>query len=325
MEIRELFDALMARDDFIFIGHSHPDGDCVGSGAALASLFSNLGKRTALFFPEPPPRRLAFLTENAPVLDALPSDLSAYTLVGEDIASETQLGDSRAALSGHIFARIDHHDVGMPYAEVELVRPQASATGEIVYELFAHAVECGALAAFPKAAAACIYAAISSDTGCFKYANVTPKTHKIAAELLALSIPAGKINRLLFDTKEASQIRAEGIVARKMKTYFDGRLCGVVITAEDYAGGLEMSDFETAVDIVRSLRGVRCAFVAKASPARGVFRVSLRGNDGLNVACLAQKFGGGGHLAAAGCTIEAAEEDAVSAALINAYAEEYEK
>ncbi|MBQ9429598.1 MAG: DHH family phosphoesterase [Clostridia bacterium] len=323
MEISELFDALYARDNFLFVGHSHPDGDCVGSGVALCALFAALGKKTSLFFPEPPPRRLAFLTGGAPLFDRLPADLADYTVVCEDIGAETQFGDSRDALAGKAFARIDHHDVGSPYAALEFVRPQASATGEIVYALVRCAIERGLLPSFPVELAAPIYAAVSSDTGCFKYANVTPDTHRIAAELISLSIPSGEINRLLFDTKDEAQIRAEGIVARKMRTWFDGALCGVAITEDDYAGGLVMSDFETAVDIVRCLAGVRCGFVAKASPGRNAFRVSFRGNGGLNVACLAQKFGGGGHLAAAGCTIETGDEDEVLRTVVSAYGQVY--
>ena len=287
----------------LVVGHAHPDGDCVGSAAALCGIIEALGGKASVLFPESVPARLAFLLCGREVLPALPADIDAYAVFAVDVASPSQLGDLGELLCGKVALRIDHHDVGTPYAREDFVEPAAAATGEILWDLYEHLTAAGELAQPLPSALYAMFGAISSDTGCFKYANVTSGTHLRAAKLLEAGVNASEINRLLFETKERTQLRAEGIAAGKLRLFANGKISSIAIEYSDYREGVSIGDFETAVDIARSVRGTVCAAVIKASPAKeNTYRVSMRSN-GLNVAEVAAAFGGGGHVRAAGCTL----------------------
>ena len=306
VDISALRAALDDVRDVLIVGHSHPDGDCAGSAASLAAYLAADGARARVLFPEPLPLRLRFLCDGVELLETLPDDLDGVTVICTDVASAVQLGSLREALEGRVAIRIDHHGIGASYAAREFVDPAAAATGEILFDLY---TETG-LSRLPMTAKAAVFGAIASDTGCFKYANVTPSTHLRAAVLLAAGVDGARVNRLLFDTKDRTQIRAEGLAQSRLRLFDGGRVSAIVIENTDYTDGLVMADFETAVDIARSVRGVQIAIVIKGAPKAGVYRVSLRGNDNTPVSGIAAAFGGGGHLLAAGCTIEAASGDA---------------
>ena len=303
INISELFSKVENCKNAIIVGHSHPDGDCIGSAVALASLIENLGGKASVIFPEKAPLRLGFILSLRDELDALPSDLSGYDIIGIDLASPVQMASLREALEDRFCLRIDHHEVAVPYAKDEYVEPHATAAAMIVFDLWEHAISAGKVKGISKEALTALFAAISSDSGCFKYANVTPKTHLAAAKLLEYGVNAAEINRLLFDTKDRSQLKAEGIAQNKLECFANGLISGVAIELSDYDDTLGIKDFETAIDIVRSVRGARCAVCVKAAPAERTFRASLRANDDTDVSKVAAIFGGGGHVRAAGCTL----------------------
>lgn len=313
VDISALRAALDGVRDALVVGHSHPDGDCAGSAASLAAYLIAGGARARVLFPEPLPLRLRFLCDGVELLETLPDDLDDVTVICTDVASAVQLGGLREALEHRVAIRIDHHEVSTPYAARGFVDPAAAATGEILFDLYA---ETG-LSRLPMTAKAAVFGAIASDTGCFKYANVTPSTHLRTAALLTAGVDGARVNQLLFDTKEMSQIRAEGLAQSRLRLFDGGRVSAIVIENTDYTDGLVMADFETAVDIARSVRGVQIAIVIKGAPKAGVYRVSLRGNDNTPVSGIAAAFGGGGHLLAAGCTIEAASGDAALQLLLD--------
>ncbi|MBQ6892827.1 MAG: bifunctional oligoribonuclease/PAP phosphatase NrnA [Clostridia bacterium] len=303
IDIASLLSAVEKCKNAIIIGHSHPDGDCVGSAVALACLIETLGGKADIIFPEKAPHRLDFLHENREELDALPDPHDGYDIICVDLASPVQMASLREAIECCADLRIDHHDVSIPYAKEEFVDPHAAAAGEIIFDLWEHAVAVGKASEIPAEAKKALFGAISSDTGCFKYANVTPKTHIIAAKLIEMDTPAAEINRLLFDTKDESQLKAEGIALNRLETFMDGQISGIAVELSDYGDDLGIKDFETAIDIARSVRGAKCAICVKASPTVGAFRASLRANDDTDVSKVAAHFGGGGHIRAAGCTI----------------------
>lgn len=303
IDVGALFSAVEKCKNSIIIGHSHPDGDCVGTAVALACLIEELGGKAEVIFPEKAPRRLEFMLEGRKELDTLPEALDGYDIICVDLASPVQMASLREAIEGKVKLRIDHHDVGTPYAKDEFVDPHAAATAEIIFDLWEYASGRGKTDDLTNEAKAALFGAISSDTGCFKYANVTPKTHIRAAKLIEMGTPSAEINRLLFDTKDQSQLKAEGIALSRLETFKDGRISGIAIELSDYGDNLGIKDFETAIDIARSVRGAECAVVVKASPTVGTFRASLRANGDTDVSKIAAHFGGGGHIRAAGCTI----------------------
>ena len=303
INIAELFSKVEKCKNAIIVGHSHPDGDCVGSAVALAALIESLGGKAEIIFPEKAPRRLEFLLEQRAELAELPENLDDYNIIGIDLASPVQMASLREAIESRVKLRIDHHDISISYAKYELVDAKAAAAGEIIFDLWEYALNEGKVKEITTEAQTALFGSISSDTGCFKYANVTPDTHIRAAKLIKMGAPSAEINRLLFDTKDANQLKAEGIAHVKFETFLDGKISGVAIELSDYEGGLNIKDFETAIDVVRSVRGAKCAVCVKASPTPGAFRASLRANDDTDVSKIAAVFGGGGHIRAAGCTV----------------------
>ena len=311
LSFTELVERVIAAEKPILLTHTRPDGDTVGSCAALASIFEAMGRRPIVVSPDVIPRRLSFLTGGswfAPVKDYP----AGATVIAVDVASPQQLGALQTVFSGDLAPSfmIDHHERGVAFA-LRYLRADASAVGEIVYDVALALVERGALSAIPPFAVNAIFASVSSDSGCFKYSNVTPRTHRIAASLIELGADAPEINRLLFDVKTEEILRAEGYVASHVLTTPDKKIAWVLVTdaIRDELGLLD-EHFETAIDVVRSLEGVEIAMTVKESPD-GKFKVSLR-STGLDVAKIAATLGGGGHARAAGCSlsVKTAEEAA---------------
>lgn len=302
-------DLILSATRPIILSHTRPDGDTVGAAAALLHLFASLGKRAAWDCADPCPRRLAFLFDGCPLVS--PEENAGGTVIAVDIASPTQLGALAERYGACVTFSIDHHGTGTPFAPT-LLSPSAAATGEIVYEIGARLVARGALPSLPSGFVSAAYAAISSDTGCFRYANVTPRTHEIAAALLAAGANADRINHLLFECRTESELRAGAIAAENLSLHAGGRI-GVVSLSLAARAGLSDEDFETAIDTARSVAGVEIAAAIREMKG-GVCRVSLR-STGADVSSVAAAFGGGGHKRAAGCTVEGDPKKVLAALL----------
>lgn len=296
----------------VILTHTHPDGDTVGTAAALAAAFRQAGKIAYYASEEPLPSRLAFLAVGTPRAESL----DGMTPVAVDIASPAQLGRLSEKLDGGrgVVLMLDHHEVGEPFAPYYLIKG-ASSAGEVLLTVLDAAEHAGILT-LTKEIAAPLYAAISSDTGCFRFSNATASTYRAAARLLELGIDAADINHRLFDSKSAGQLAAEGLTARILRTPLP-HVSGVCITrAAREALGCPLSDFETSIDVVRSLAGTEIAYVIKETDdAR--FRISLRSTEA-DVGAVAATLGGGGHVRAAGCTVTASDIEAAEDKLIEA-------
>ena len=172
--------------------------------------------------------------------------------------------------------------------------------------------------------AARLYAAISSDTGGFIYSSVTPDTMRIAASLIELGIDFADINHRLFNSKNPSQIKAEGYAASHVETALGGRIAYAYLPlCEREAMGLAFQDFETAIDVVRSVRGAEVAIFVRESE-KGSFRASLRSTE-LDVAEVAKEFDGGGHVHAAGCNPVAGSAKEAAEAIVKSVIEKLTK
>lgn len=287
--------------------HARPDGDALGSATALSLYLSAMGRQVSILCADPFPKRLSFLFEGVTLYEA--QDEADLTLA-VDVASPTQLGALAERFSGRVELMLDHHEVGLPFAP-HYIRAEAAASGEIVYELLLELAKRGGPVITTEMAAR-IYAAIASDTGGFRYANTTPATHRIAAELLGYGIRADRINHALFTVKAPELMQAERIALSLLREEAEGRISYVAIpiTARE---GLADEFFETAVDVARARAGCEIALSLRER-APGEFRVSLRSVDA-DVAAVAALFGGGGHLRAAGCTVKAANADEAFAKL----------
>ncbi len=296
LTLSECADALLATQRPLVVMHLRPDGDTVGSAAALCKIFEKLGKKVFYTCADPIPERLAFLakgllyTENYENLEP----------ISIDVASPAQLGELYEKLN--VKLTIDHHAINTPYAP-NYTLADASSAGEVLYNIVCELEERGVLS-LDSEIAALLYASISSDTGGFIFSSAKEKTYLAAARLVSFGIDHAEINRLLFHSKPEEQLRAEGYVATKIETAENGKTAYAIISKDERERiGLPFSAFECAIDVVRTLMGISCSFVIKETD-KGEFKASLR-STGKNVAEIAARHGGGGHIRAAGCTVKA--------------------
>ena len=223
---------------------------------------------------------------------------------------------------------IDHHGLGNPYAPVYL-EPDCSACGELIYKVYACLAACGKLRRSAEISRR-IFAAISSDTGSFKYSNTTPDTLRTAAELMQdinNAADGGKncaeISRILHDCKTVGALRVEAAAIENLHFAAGGKVAYVIFTADMMErGGLCEDDLGALIDLPRSIDGVAAGFTVKQTLSdRNVFKVSTRSNTELNVADICRKLGGGGHIKAAGATITAESPEAACKAVIGLFEE----
>ncbi len=323
LDMDTLCELLLEKKSTLITYHVRSDADAVGSAFALRELMRLMGVPAMCVCADEVPDRLRFLSEDfqGSVLVEEGIPLGHERVISVDSASPAQLGSMFELLRKDIDIMIDHHGTGTVYAD-NYIDASAAATGEIIYKIAKHLLNTGKIALIPPRVIDCIYAAISSDTGGFRFANVTPETMRIAAELIECGANAADINHRLFECKSLKQIRAEAEAAKRLRCFADGRVASVTVPySVKYALGLDESDMETVIDIPRSLVGAEVAFAVRQPEQSPKFRVSMRSSVDFDVSAVCAKFGGGGHIRAAGCTLEAADideaENIIAAAIIS--------
>ena len=289
--------------------HVRPDGDTVGSCAALCRIFEKLGRKVYYACPDPIPDRLAFLVEGLtaaidPIKKTPLIPLDTLTPITVDVPSIKQLGFIAELVKVEL--SIDHHAVSEPFAPNYTVGG-ASSAGEVLLTIADLLAESLGIE-LDSAIATSLYAAIASDTGGFAYRSATPTTYRHAARLIELGAEHTDVCRRLFSSKPLEQLRAEAYIAESIRLAADGRISYALITSADIERlGFPRESFDDAISIVRSVAGAELAFTVREIED-GSFKVSLRSTD-KNVAEIAKRHSGGGHALAAACTPMAKSAD----------------
>ena len=307
-KLDEVCDFLKEKRDTLIIFHVRPDADAIGAAFALKLVLEAMGSKALCTCESEIPSRLAFLTEKhqkSARFEGIDKNFEFERVITVDTASPSQLGNLQSLFENKIDLMIDHHENGTKYADY-YIRSDYAAAGEIVYEIATRLVQIGALKAIPRDAYDLIYAALSSDTGCFKYSNVAPHTHICAAELLNAGVDTAEINHRLFDCKSEKMLAAESAGFQNIK-FFNNRKIAAVLFPFELKQQLELEDehLKTLVDVARAVDGVKIAMSVRQSTAYRSFRISLRSSCAFDVSVVAKHFSGGGHSKAAACTIEA--------------------
>lgn len=307
-KLDEVCEFLKKKSNTLIIFHVRPDADAIGASFALKLILEAMGSKTLCTCESEIPARLAFLTESyqrSAKFDNMDTSFEFERVITIDTASPSQLGSLQNLFADKIDLMIDHHENGTKYADY-YIRADHAASGEMVYEIAKRLCEMGALEEIPHGAYDLIYAALSSDTGCFKYSNVSSHTHLCAAELIKSGVDTAEINHLLFDCKSEKMLSAEAAGFQQMK-FFNNRKIAAVLFPYELKQKLELEDehLETLVDVARAIDGVRIAMSVRQSTAQRSFRISLRSSCAFDVSVVAKNFSGGGHSKAAACTIEA--------------------
>lgn len=303
----------------LIIAHRNPDGDAVGSAFALKKLYAALGGEADCACCDKIPEYLNFLVKQESFLNEITGEYDI--ILSTDVASPAQLGSFSYLAEKHLMA-IDHHKSCTEYCD-SYRDPDAGAAGEMIYNICRTIEETNDMK-LETDIYRLIYAAISADTGSFRYSNTTEKTHMIASQLISRinedkdGLSCAEISRNLHDRKTLSELRAKSYCIENLKIKEDGKIAYVILSCDDTEKmGLTADDFGSAIDIPRSLAGVEIAFTVKDTSETGkngmpVFKISSRSNTEVNVAEICAKYNGGGHAKAAGASVEAKDHEAAA-------------
>ena len=298
---------LLHHNNFIFFLHENPDADTIGSNIALANTLKMLGKNTYIVSSDFIPQTLLFLTEKERnfSIENIPANFTPDYLVACDVASASQLGKYKD-FADKIDLAIDHHPIHDKFTKYRYVDPTSAAAAEIIYKLIQRLMPHIPL---NKNTASLLYAALAADTGGFRYSNTTPYTHKVAAKLIEYGADHTEICRNLFEMKTLSAVKAETFAQSNAKFFYDGKISYVKITNKDrQENGFSAEDEYDVINVIRRIDGVKISIFARERE-NGVYKISTRSSCNVNVADICAKFGGGGHFAAAGCSVNADEVD----------------
>ena len=280
--------------------HRSPDGDAVGSSHALAFALRKMGKQARVFCTDAIGAEFSYLTQAEEGL--FPFEPLFFVTV--DVASPEMLPG--AEFLDKIALVLDHHRINTVEGKVKYVDPEKASCGEIVLALLKEMeIE------FDSYLASALYTAISTDTGCFRYSNTGEDTF-LAAAFLSRFAEKGdfyNINKKMFETKSRLRMKLESFAASEMKLFCEGKIAYLCVTKSiQEKMGATYSELDTLINVLRQLEGVEVSIVSKERE-EGVFKVSVRSEKGFDASDFCHTFGGGGHIAAAGCTLTGTEKE----------------
>ncbi len=287
----------------MIVAHVNPDGDTLGCLLALGLALMQKEKKVSLLCQDAVPTRFQYLPGSE--LVSSESREKADVALAVDCGSPKQLGTLRAAFfRAPCTIQIDHHDFGDAFGKIQVLDPEASAVGEIVYELLrALKIE------ITPAIATCLLTSIIIDTGAFRFSNIRAKTFDICARLVKKGVDIQHLIEESYWVKSRSTALLSGHAVSRAKFSRDGSVAWAAVSQQDirrYGAGL--SDADSVADDLRSIEGVKVTALFRETE-KGRFRVSLRSKKGINVAVVAKQFGGGGHHNSAGCSIRRLETE----------------
>ena len=279
-------------DDILVICHENPDGDALGSMFGLVRGLRALGKRAGWYCASLVPKKFTYLAEGLEETEFAPAHILTV-----DVADSKLLGDAWEKFGSGIELAIDHHGIHRPFVDARWVDPESAATAEMVWLLLG---ELGVKA--DGLTAGCLYTGMATDTGCFRYRNVTPKTLRAAAEALEAGAGAGDINQRVFETRTRASLEAEKLITDTLEFHCGGKLAIIQLPLSVFKKtGAEESELDGVESLPRQVEGVLAGITVKEKPD-GKIKISLRTNPPANAAAVCTGFGGGGHQGAAGCS-----------------------
>ena len=300
----ETADFLLKSDNFAILTHRRPDGDTIGSSAALCRILRKMGKTAHIIRNGEVTDRFAWLHEGLTKEEAGEGD----TIVTVDVASPGMLPRDFEQYLGRIALRIDHHASATSFTENELVDSGSGACAEIVFDLMEHL-----WVTMDSHIANAIYTGTSTDTGCFRFANTTAHTFITAAACAAAGAKVYQLNQELFETNTLGRLKMQGWIVENMKVFSEGKLAIIAIPkAVEESIGVTEDDMDNISSFPRTVAGV-CMAATLRETKDGDVKLSVRAIPGYDATVVTGAFGGGGHRGAAGATLKMSLKDAALA------------
>jgi phosphoesterase RecJ-like protein len=300
---------LREHDRFLVVTHENPDGDALGSLLAMTIVLRQLGKDVAMYLAGAGalPREYAFMPLDG-LLRELPDDMEERTLVAVDCAKADRMGSDSAPIDrAQLVVNIDHHHDNSRFGDVNLIVADASSTGELLRDVFgALGVELTPEIAEP------LYIALVTDTGRFQYTNTTPKSLRLAAELVEAGADIHAVFQQVYESVEFAKLKLLARALERARVLEGGLIVVSYLVRTDFAEvGAAEPYSEGIIDYLRAVEGAELAALIREPPRDAAERrVSLRASiDELDVSAIARTFGGGGHRQAAGFSSEASIDE----------------
>ncbi|OPZ89844.1 MAG: Bifunctional oligoribonuclease and PAP phosphatase NrnA [Firmicutes bacterium ADurb.Bin419] len=302
---KKIMDAVNEADSIAILPHVSVDGDGLGSSLALALALEKIGKKSMVYIEEEIPSTYGFLPGKEYV-EVYKSNFQKFNLViALDTGDLERLGKRVDIFnSTALTVNIDHHTTNTEFASINHVNSTAAAVGEMVYELIKSMG-----VSVDKNIATCLYVAIATDTGGFKYSNTTPITHQITADLINNGANVSMISQLVFETVPLKKVKLMGLAIDSIEIFEEGKVAFITITDDMLKkAGADDEDSDGLVNIARNINGVEVAVLIKQR-SDNEFKINFRSQSYVDVSAIANKYSGGGHKKAAGCTIKGNMEE----------------
>lgn len=292
---------------FLVTSHIHLEGDALGSQLAMGHLIEKMGRKKVWYVDETPvPETYRFLPGQEKVSTDLSLKRDPEVLITVDCPNRERIGQVAKYLSDQtLVVTIDHHISNQHFGDLNWLAPRASATGEMIYQLYKSAG-----VPIDKTAAINLYAAIVTDTGQFAYSNTTAKTHRITAELIEKGANPYFISEKIYESNSLGSRRLLGKVIDTLDVVHQGKTGYLCVTRRMLEEtGCTWDETDGFCNYARSLKGVEVGLFFRESEKPGAIKVSLRSKGGVDVNKVAARLGGGGHRAASGCVIKGSLEE----------------
>jgi phosphoesterase RecJ-like protein len=299
-KFEQIAEALRENQSFAVLSHVRPDGDALGSQLAMGLALRKLGKDVRIWNEDGMLEKYSFLP-NAELLTkppAAPEDVDV--ILALDTAIQNRLGTALPAVkSSKLCINIDHHPSNPGYGDIVCIDPKAPATGQILFELMS-----SQKLPIDSSIATNLYVAISTDTGSFQYPNTTARTFEIAAELVRAGVDVGRVSQLTYENYPRRRVELLRDLLGTMRFDANNRVASFSLSlATAKKLGVLPEDNEGLIDHLRAIQGVVVAIFFEEL-ADGKVRVSMRSKTNkVNVCAICEKFGGGGHVLAAGARV----------------------
>lgn len=284
---------LKEHDKYLILMHKSPDGDTIGSGYGLCMALRSIGKKADVLCGDPVPAIYKYFTECIENEGFEPE-----CIISVDVAATSLLSGKASEYKDSIDLCIDHHGSNNGFAKYGFVDGKISSCAEIIKNLlYVMKID------ITKDMANAVFTGMCTDTGCFKYASVSPDTHRAAADLMEKGAQSGYICYMMFDNKSKSKIMLEKMVFDTLEYYCEDQIAFVAVTIDMIkTSGAAESDLDGIASIPRQIEGVKIGITMKEKE-NGEYRFSVRTSEEIDASVICSQFGGGGHKAAAGCSI----------------------
>lgn len=295
---QEIGNVLLNSENILLYPHLNMDGDAMGSAVALCRVLRSAGKNCYVLIEDKVPDNLAFMDHGYCTIDQNVMgnpDVSVCVDCGDEGRFPARVDKFRTS---KLTVCIDHHRTTENFCDYNYVDPGSAATGQLIFKLIKEMN-----LPIDKETGEALFAAITTDTGNFQYSNTTEETHRIVAELYESGIEANKVSVAIYENNSIQRLMVNGKILETLETILDGKcaLCYVTQAMLEETGAM-MEETEGIVQQLRALAGVEVAVFLKEKD-ENTTKVSMRSKSYADVAEIAASFGGGGHVRAAGATI----------------------